>query len=65
MPLDVEQLRVAAENGHIEWRKHTLQRLLERNILQKDVLQVLRTGEVIRLYTDDRPFPSILLFGRV
>ena len=63
MPVDKSQLRLSVEQGSIEWRKHTLQRLLERHITQKDVLQILRLGEVIRHYDDDRPFPSVLLFG--
>lgn len=57
MLFDVDQLRLAAENGQVVWRKHTLQRLAERHILQK--------GEVVRSYTDDRPFPSLLLLGWV
>ncbi|GAB4014092.1 DUF4258 domain-containing protein [Spirosoma migulaei] len=63
MLFNLEQLRLAVEKGNINWRKHTLQRLAERNILQRDVLQILHSGEVIRSYIDDRPFPSILMFG--
>lgn len=63
MLFDIEQLRLAVDKERIEWRKHTLIRLVERQILQKDVLFALRTGEVIRSYTEDRPFPSVLLFG--
>ncbi|QMW06608.1 DUF4258 domain-containing protein [Spirosoma foliorum] len=65
MPFDVTELQLAVEKGHIEWRKHTLQRLVERQIRQKDVLNVLSLGEAIRYYYDDRPFPSVLMFGWV
>nr|WP_262889766.1 DUF4258 domain-containing protein [Spirosoma endbachense] len=40
-----------------------MQRLAERQILQKDALQVLITGEVIRDYDDDRPLSSLLVLG--
>ena len=59
----VEKIRLAIENGSVEWRKHTLQRLGERNVSQKDVLQILKSGEVIQYYSNDRPFPSMLMFG--
>ncbi|WP_245564965.1 DUF4258 domain-containing protein [Spirosoma panaciterrae] len=57
------KLRQAVINKRIEWRKHTLLRLVERQISQKDIVSILLTGEVIRDYVDDRPFPSVLVFG--
>lgn len=62
MPLDWVSLRQAISSGRIEWRKHTLQRIAERHILQQEVIQVLLSGEVVREYLDDRPFPSALVF---
>lgn len=63
IPVDLVSLRQAVNSGRIEWRKHTLQRTAERHILQKDIIQVLLFGEMIREYPDDRPFPSALVFG--
>lgn len=37
--------------------------MLERNILLADVRCVLREGDVIERYPDDRPFPSRLMLG--
>lgn len=65
MEFDIEKLRNAVQSGQVEWRKHTLQRLAERNISQKEALTVLLLGEVIRYYPDDRPFPSALVFSFV
>jgi hypothetical protein len=59
MPVDLVKLRHAVNKEQIDSRKHTLQRLAERQILQKDALHVLITGKVIRDYDDDRPFPSL------
>jgi len=63
MSVDLIKLRQAINKGQVEWRKHTLQRLAERHISQKATLHALLTGEVIRDYDDDRPFPSILVLG--
>ncbi|MBU1299319.1 MAG: DUF4258 domain-containing protein [Bacteroidetes bacterium] len=49
----------------IEWRKHVLQRLAERGIKQKDILDVLLTGTIIEEYVDDKPYPSALFLGFV
>lgn len=64
-PLDGEVLRRAVREGRIEWRKHVLQKLAERGLAQDAVVEVLLTGERIRDYTEDRPFPSALFLGYV
>ena len=61
--LDLEILRRAVRAGKIEWRKHALQKLAERGLPQSAVLAVIETGERIRDYAEDRPFPSALLLG--
>ena len=62
-PLDLEALRQAVRERRVEWRKHVLQKLAERGLAQSAVLDVLLTGERIRDYTEDRPFPSALFLG--
>jgi hypothetical protein len=37
--------------------------MLERDIYKNDVRKVLLNGEIIEEYSDDRPFPSFLMFG--
>ena len=63
--LDLELLRQAVREHRVEWRKHVLQKLAERGLAQDAVLDVLLTGERIRDYTEDRPFPSALFLGYV
>ena len=63
--LDIAALQKAVRKRRIEWRKHALQRLAERSIAQKDVLEVLQSGERIEDYPDDTLYPSALFFGRV
>ena len=61
--LNRDILQAAIENGRIEWQRHALERILERNISRQDVFNVLGTGEEIEDYANDTPFPSALLFG--
>jgi len=63
--LFTKQIKNAAEAGNITWQKHALQRMLERGIYRSDVLSVLKNGELIEYYEDDKPFPSGLFLGYV
>ncbi len=42
---NLESFRASLYAGRIEWRKHILQRVAESNIIQKDVLDVLLSGD--------------------
>lgn len=64
-PLNHEQLRSAVREGRIEWRKHVLQKLAERGLQRSAVTGVLLSGEHLRDYAEDRPFPSALFLGYV
>lgn len=48
--------------GNIIWRKHVLQKIAERGILQGDILKALLNGECIQEYKDDKPYPSALFY---
>ena len=64
-PFDLGVFRQAVAAGRIEWRKHVLQKLADRGVPQQTVRDVLLTGERIREYSDDKPFPSALFLGYV
>lgn len=53
------------ECGSVSFSGHALRRMFERRIDRADVLAVLRNGDVISEYTDDKPYPSFLLLGFV
>jgi len=38
--------------------------LEEDNISEKELIEAILCGEVIHDYTDNKPFPSCLVFGR-
>ncbi|HHD81931.1 MAG TPA: DUF4258 domain-containing protein [Campylobacterales bacterium] len=48
--------------GNLEWRKHALERMLERDISRVEVKDTLHYGEIIENYETDTPFPSALFF---
>ncbi|MFA6563295.1 MAG: DUF4258 domain-containing protein [Verrucomicrobiia bacterium] len=64
-PQNLEALRKAIRHGHVEWRKHVLQRMAERDIPRAAVLEVLLAGECIENYPADKPFPSGLFLGHM
>ena len=63
--ININLLRHAVQMARIQWRKHVVQKLAERGLTQSDVLQVLLSGNLIRDYADDKPFPSALFLGYV
>ncbi len=48
-------------SGTIQWQKHALQRLMERNISREYVKKTILSGIIIEFYEDDRPYPSVLI----
>lgn len=55
----------AIQNGSIEWQKHALERMFEREISRDMVKQVLISGEIIEGYSEQRPYPGALFLGWV
>ena len=49
--------------GQLVFTIHALLRTSERGIDETDVRHILETGEEIRSYPDDKPFPSRLMLG--
>jgi len=62
-PFDLTIFREAVSAARIEWRKHALQKILERGLSLQAVREALLRGERIRDYADDKPFPSALFLG--
>jgi len=46
---------------NIIWRKHALQRMLERSISRSEVKLAISRGTIIEEYPNDSPFPSCLV----
>ena len=58
-----DQISFAVTTGRIEWQKHSLARMLERGLSREAVKQTLLRGSIIENYPDDKPLPSVLVFG--
>ncbi len=60
--MNKEKIIEALEMGNIEWRRHALERMLERDISRMEVKMTLRDGVIIENYETDVPFESALFF---
>ena len=61
--LNIEILRSLCRNDKIKWTLHALSRMRERKILSEMVTDAILTGEIIKQYVDDKPYPSCLIFN--
>lgn len=60
---DTNKARQSIRQRKIIWRRHALERMLERELSRSVVLEVASNGEVIEDYSADRPTPTALMFG--
>jgi len=61
--LNICDLQNLCYDKNIAITKHAKNRLQERAILIEDIKNAIKTGEIIKQYEDDKPFPSCLLLG--
>ena len=61
--IDIDELRKINQSENIILTEHARNRLIERNIKMQDVIKGIETGEIIKQYEDDKPFPSCLILG--
>ncbi|MDD6401474.1 MAG: DUF4258 domain-containing protein [Lachnospiraceae bacterium] len=68
--MNIEQIRKAFVSGvSVEYRAHCLKRMLERDILRKDIENCIMKGEIIEDYPLDEfnisteSYPSCLILG--
>jgi hypothetical protein len=65
MEFSFASVRQALRRGSYYWRQHALERLIERNLRQRDVVEAIVGGEAVEEYSGDCPFPSALILGWV
>lgn len=61
--MDKNNLLNALKNGYIEWQRHAVERMMERGILRREIIEALKSGEIIEDYPNDKPYPSALYLG--
>lgn len=47
----------------IIYRAHAIERMAQRNVTTDEVREVVESGETIKTYPDDTPYPSRLVLG--
>lgn len=61
--LNIETIREHITKRKIDWTKHCLNRLNQRDILISNVKNAINNGKIIEYYYDDYPYPSCLILG--
>ena len=59
------EIRSAVSQRKIEWRRHALERLMERGFTRSDVFSAVESGEIIESDVDRKPFPTYLWFATI
>ncbi len=61
--ISVDDIRALCRDNRVKWTLHALDRIRERKIKARAVMAAVRAGRIIKQYTDDKPFPSCLIFN--
>jgi hypothetical protein len=62
--MDIRPIQDKIRRGDYRWRQHAVERSIEREIAETQVVEIVLTGEIIEEYPDDKYGPSCLIFGR-
>ena len=54
-------MQQSVSNGRVLWKRHALERMMERGISRNSVKQVILEGVIIDQYPEDYPMPSMLM----
>ena len=57
------KIKNLCKKDKIAFKKHALSRMLERSIESGEVIEALLTGEIIKVYEQDKPLSSYLIMG--
>jgi len=60
----IDQFQSFNQAEQIVITQHSRKRFMEREIRLEDVMNAIKTGQIIEDYPDDTPFPSCLISGR-
>ena len=61
--LNIEIIKKYLEQKKVDWTKHCLNRLNQRNIQISDVKTAINNGKIIEFYYNDYPYESCLILG--
>ena len=63
--MEIKQLRKLIENGRFKLTLHAQRRLDQRQITIAELKAAIINGVIVETYSDDKPYPSCLVMGRV
>ncbi|MBO4292941.1 MAG: DUF4258 domain-containing protein [Clostridia bacterium] len=61
--LNIETIKEYILKKKVDWTKHCLNRLQQRNIKIAEIKTAINNGKIIEYYYDDFPYPSCLVLG--
>ena len=61
--LNINLIKDYVNTRKIDWTKHCLNRLSQRNISILDVKTAINNGKILEYYYEDYPYPSCLIVG--
>ena len=62
--MDIRPIQEQVSKGAYQWRRHAIQRSIERSIAEEEVGEIPLNGEIIEEYPEDKYGPSCLILGR-
>ena len=63
LDISIDSLRILCREDKIKWTTHALTRMRERKISSETIINAILSGEIIKKYQDDKPYPSCLIFN--
>ncbi|MFA7287824.1 MAG: DUF4258 domain-containing protein [Melioribacteraceae bacterium] len=63
--MEIDAIKEAVRQNSIEWRKHALQRMLERDISRENIKKIILEGDIIKSYPGDKPYKSYLIHKKI
>lgn len=62
--MDIESIQQKLSMGEYHWRRHAIQRSIERGIAEEETVEAILSGEIIEEYPTDKYGSSCLILGR-
>jgi len=59
----METIKPLCSDDTLVLTQHVDAMMNKRNVLYSDIIVAISNGEIIKQYTDDKPFPSCLILG--
>lgn len=63
----LKKIKQCFDNNQILYTHHAVLEMRDEEfgrIFEQEVYESIRNGEIIEKYSDDKPYPSVLLFGK-